>query len=144
MPEVKALVVDDSGVTRKIVRGLLGEAGIAQIEEAEDGVEAIRHLNNFHADVVVCDMNMLPLDGIEFTRLVRNSADSPNPYVPIIMLTGDASERNWDRAIKAGVHDFVAKPVTAKDLKERILAILENPAPFVREGRNLRPDIYAT
>lgn len=142
-PKISAsriLVVDGCRVTRASVRRLLREIGISVVEEAEDGAEAIDKLGYFPADVVICDLGMAPVDGIAFTRAVRNDKDSPNPFVPIILMTGDAAKTQICAAVTAGVNDFAAKPVDKSKLRRQILANLSGPAVFVREGGNLRPE----
>lgn len=137
--KLKILVVDDSKTVRTILAQLLYEMEVADVMEAEDGVEAIEKLRKFKADLVICDLNMVPLDGIEFTRLIRNSEDSPNKFLPIIMLTAYSTKTQLNSALKAGVHSFLAKPVTYVTLRSHIAKVLGTPLTFVREGRNLVP-----
>jgi CheY-like chemotaxis protein len=139
LQELKALVVDDSRTARRILREMLGEIPVAQVETAEDGADAIAKLRVFPADVVLCDLHMVPLDGIEFTRLLRSAEDSPNPYLPVLMLTADATETQMKNAIGAGVNEFMSKPVKMADLRRRIHDIFARPLIFVRDGRYLKP-----
>jgi len=137
--ELKALAVDDSRTSRRIVCDLLRELRIAQAEQAEDGADAMAKLRGFPADLVVCDLHMAPLDGIEFTRLLREATDSPNAYVPVLMMTADAIETQLNNALSAGVNSFMSKPVEMAVLRARIVALFSRPMVFVREGRQLRP-----
>ncbi len=137
--ELKVLIVDDSAAVRKSIRSLLLDLGVTDSAQAIDGWQAIEILRDFPADVVLCDLHMAPIDGVEFTKAVRNSEDSPNPFVPIIMVTGDATEKTMVRAEAAGVNDFVAKPMTSSTLFNHISAILADPPVFVREGTDMRP-----
>ncbi len=124
---------------RSIVHRMLHDIGVDDMTGAEDGAAALESLQSFEADLVICDLNMAPLDGIEFTKLVRDATDSPNPYVPIIMLTAEATETQLNNALKAGVNDFMSKPVQTPMLRHRIAALLSHPIVFVREDGHLRP-----
>ena len=83
---------------------------------------------------------MEPLDGIDFTPMVRTAPDSPNPFVPIIMLTAHPSMERVTQARDSGVNEFLAKPVTAKDLCSRIATVIESPRQFVRASEYFGPD----
>jgi len=83
---------------------------------------------------------MEPLDGIDFTRMVRTAPDSPNPFVPIIMLTAHSSMERVIQARDSGVNEFLAKPVTAKGLYNRIATVIESPRQFVRASEYFGPD----
>ena len=138
--DLKVLVVDDISTVRAALAARLQEAGIETIEKASDGADAIDRLRSFSADLAICDLNMLPLDGIEFTRLIRNSKDSPNPYLPIIMLTGEGTRERVGQALAAGVNDFMSKPVSAEALRQRIEALFAKPLVYVKDGNALLPD----
>src|SRR3546814_17973915 len=77
---------------------------------------------------------MAPMDGLEFVRRVRTGEKSPNRYVPIIMLTAHTELHKIVEARNAGVHEVLAKPISAKALAERIVMVLHNPRPFERRG----------
>jgi two-component system chemotaxis response regulator CheY len=142
------LVVDDNKHMRALVKSILHALGVKSILEAADGADAFKELRHFPADIIICDWNMSPLDGLDFMCLVRTSGDSPNPYVPIIMLTGHTEMNRVLEARDSGVHEFLAKPISAKSLYSRILAIIENPREFVRTqlyfGPNRRRHDLAT
>jgi DNA-binding response OmpR family regulator len=83
---------------------------------------------------------MTPLDGIDFVRLLRNSPDSPNQMAPVIMITGHSTMQRVQEARNAGVNEFLAKPLTARGVIERITQVVEHPRPFVRAGEYFGPD----
>ena len=83
---------------------------------------------------------MKPMDGLEFTRRVRNDEHSPNPFVPIIMITGHTEKHRVEAARDAGVTEFLAKPITAHNLFARIAEIVERPRAFVRCDNYFGPD----
>ena len=79
------------------------------------------------------------LDGLDFVRLVRKGADSPNPYVPIILLTGHTEMHRVLEARDAGVNEILAKPISIKSLFSRIVSIIESPRPFVKSKTYFGP-----
>lgn len=134
------LIVDDNKHMRALVKTILHALGAKNCLEALDGADAFKELRHFPADIIICDWNMSPLDGMDFVRLVRTGKDSPNPFVPIIMLTGHTEMNRVVEARDAGVHEFIAKPISAKGLYARIRAIIERPRPFVRTKTYFGPD----
>ncbi len=134
------LVVDDNHHMRYLVRMILKSLGVHEIFEAEDGSAALRTLENFEADIVICDWNMEPMDGIEFTKTIRTSDESPNVYVPIIMLTGHTEISRVKTARDAGVNEFLAKPVSAQKIYQRIKSILDNPRQYIRTDSYFGPN----
>lgn len=143
MPEfaqLRALVVEDNLHMRRLLRQLLGALGIKESYEAENGREAFDILRNRQPDLVLTDLTMEPVNGIEFTKMVRLSEESPNPYVPIIMVTGHTELQKVEAARDAGVTEFLAKPVTVNNLFLRIAEIVERPRPYVRCGNYFGPD----
>ena len=134
------LVVDDNSHMCALVKGILNALGVKNVVDAADGADAFKELRHYNADIIICDWNMEPLDGIDFTKMVRTASDSPNPFVPIIMLTGHTEMNRVVEARDAGVHEFLAKPISVKGLYSRIRSIIERPRPFVRAGLYFGPD----
>lgn len=126
------LLVDDNPHMRMIAGAILKSAGAKNIQEVEHGAKALEVMRHFPADLAIVDFNMFPLDGVAFTRLIRNSEQSPNPYLPIIMMTGHSERSRVQEARDAGVTEFVVKPITAKAMLERIHAVIFRPRAFVR------------
>ena len=85
---VNFLIVEDNKHMSMLIKTILATLGVREAMEAADGADAFKVLRHFAADIIICDWVMQPLDGLDFVRLVRTGKDSPNPYVPIIMLTG--------------------------------------------------------
>jgi two-component system, chemotaxis family, chemotaxis protein CheY len=137
---LQVLLVDDNPHMRTITSAVLKSAGIAKVEEAADGAAALDYLRYHPADLVIVDFNMFPLDGVEFTRLVRNSPDSANPYLPIIMMTGHSEKVRVYEARDAGVNEFVVKPITPKAILDRIQSVIFHPRPYVKTGGYFGPD----
>ena len=137
---LKALVVEDNAHMRSLLRALLNSVGIRDVAEAAHGGSALEVLRQRRSDLVLSDMAMSPMDGLEFTRRVRNDEQSPNPFVPIIMITGHTERHRVEAARDAGVTEFLAKPITAHNLFSRIARIVEQPRGFVRCESYFGPD----
>lgn len=129
---LRVLLADDNQHMRAIIVAVLKGVGIKNLREANDGAEALQILRDWPADLAIVDFQMQPLDGVEFTHMVRNSADSRDPYLPIIMMTGFAERSRVVEARDAGVTEFVVKPVTARSIIDRINAVIFHPRPFIR------------
>ncbi len=137
---LKALIVEDNAHMRSLLRALLNSVGVKEIAEAAHGGSALQVLRERKSDLVLSDLAMKPMDGLEFTRRVRNSDASPNPFVPIIMITGHTEKHRVEAARDAGVTEFLAKPITAANLFARIAEIVERPRAFVRCDGYFGPD----
>jgi CheY-like chemotaxis protein len=137
---LKALIVEDNAHMRSLLRALLNSVGIRDVAEAAHGGSALEVLRQRRSDLVLSDMAMSPMDGLEFTRRVRNDEQSPNPFVPIIMITGHTERHRVEAARDAGVTEFLAKPITAHNLFSRIAKIVEQPRAFVRCDSYFGPD----
>ncbi|HEY0267252.1 MAG TPA: response regulator, partial [Rhizomicrobium sp.] len=108
---LKILVVDDNVHMRKLVTTILQAFGVIQIQEAETGDRAWTIQREFNPDIVVLDWVMEGMSGLELVQMIRSNAQSPNPFVPVIMLTGHTSLDHVMQARDAGVNEFIAKPV---------------------------------
>jgi CheY-like chemotaxis protein len=126
------LIVDDDPNMRKIIRSVLNTLGVKKIDEAGNGAEALRELRHFAPDIIICDWKMEPINGTEFAKLVRTSPDSPNPFVPIIMLSAHTELEHVIEARDVGIDEFLAKPISAKSLYLHIFSVIEHPRPYIR------------
>jgi two-component system chemotaxis response regulator CheY len=124
MSDISALIVDDSSVMRKIVERTLRQAGISLVRvlEASNGVEALNLLRTERVDLILSDINMPSMDGLEFLRQLR--AESLAPDVPVVMITTESSEEHVREAIVAGAHGYIRKPFTAEQVKDRVLPLI--------------------
>lgn len=134
------MVVDDNRHIRMIVKTILRSLGVVNVYDVADAATGLREMRSFPVDLIICDLMMTPIDGIEFVQMVRNAQDSPDRYVPIIMLTGHTELHRVAEARDAGVHEFLAKPISADILYERVTGVIENPRPFVRSKSYFGPD----
>ena len=120
----KFLVVDDFSTMRRIVRNLLKELGFANVQEAEDGVEALAKLRSGEFEFVVSDWNMPNMTGIELLQVIR--ADAKLRHLPVLMVTAEAKKENIIAAAQAGASGYVVKPFTAATLDEKLKKIFQN------------------
>ncbi|MFN0314148.1 MAG: chemotaxis response regulator CheY [Burkholderiales bacterium] len=121
--DLKFLVVDDFSTMRRIVRNLLKEVGITNVEEAEDGVAALALLRAGKFDFVVSDWNMPNMTGIQLLREIR--ADAALKHLPVLMVTAEAKKENIVEAAQAGANGYVVKPFTAATLDEKLQKIFQ-------------------
>jgi two-component system, chemotaxis family, chemotaxis protein CheY len=136
---LKMLVVDDNAHMRKLVTTILQAFGVIQIQEAEAGLRAWTILREFNPDIVVLDWVMEGMSGLELVQMIRSDPQSPNPFVPVIMLTGHTSLDHVMQARDAGVNEFIAKPVSVKTMMSRLVSVIEHPRPFVRTSAYFGP-----
>jgi len=137
---MSVLLVDDNKFMRQTIAGMCRSFGFGKVYEVDDGSEAIRVMKEHRMDIVVCDWLMEPLDGFDFTKLMRTAQDSPNPFVPIIMLTGHTEYSKVVGARDVGVTEFLAKPVSAQTLLQRLIYVCEKPRQFIRCPGFFGPD----
>ncbi|BCD68409.1 chemotaxis response regulator CheY [Nitratiruptor sp. YY09-18] len=123
LPErnIKILIVDDAPMIRRILKNLLKEMGFTNLEEAEDGMVALQKLRSQKFDFVITDWNMPNLTGIELVQEIRKD---PNlKHIPIMMVTAEAKKENIILALKSGVNNYIVKPFTPENVKNKIEAI---------------------
>jgi two-component system chemotaxis response regulator CheY len=137
---LKILVVDDNHYMRVLLAEILRAIGVVRIFEANDGAEGLQMMRDHPIDLVMTDLSMQPLDGIDFVRLLRNSPDSPNKLAPVIMITGHSTFARVNEARDAGVSEFLTKPLTARGVIERMHEAIEHPRSFVQTGDYFGPD----
>ena len=124
MDKIRALIVDDSSVMRKIVERSLRQAGIEleKVVEAANGAEALAALQSNVVDLILCDINMPIMDGLEFVRQVATVETAKG--IPIVMITTEGSESHVVQALSAGARGYIRKPFTPDQVKEHVLLLL--------------------
>jgi two-component system chemotaxis response regulator CheY len=122
-PNMKILVVDDMVTMRRIVKNILKQLGFANVEEAENGQEALQKLQTDRYGFVVSDWNMPVMTGIDMLRAIR--ADEKLKTTPVLMVTAEAQQSNLVEAVQAGVSNYIVKPFTAEILQEKIAKIFK-------------------
>ena len=124
MAELRALIVDDSSVMRKIVERSLRQAGLDSLVvfEAGSGIEGLEVLKTKRVDLILSDINMPCMDGLEFVRQLGSQHIAPG--VPVVMITTESSEEHVKKAIEAGAMGYIRKPFTTDQVKQRVLPLL--------------------
>ena len=122
---IKAMIVDDSSVMRKIVERSLRQAGldISKVLEAGNGAEALGVLQTETVDLILSDINMPVMDGIEFIRRVQGK--TPPVDAPIVMITTEGSESHVVQALQLGAKGYIRKPFTPDQVKEHVIPLLK-------------------
>jgi two-component system chemotaxis response regulator CheY len=125
MKRPRILIVDDSSVMRKIVERSLRQAGIevGAVVEAGNGIEALAAVREGAFDLILSDINMPAMDGIEFLRQL--SATDAGKRAPVVMVTTEGSESRVVEALSFGAKGHIRKPFTPDQIKERVSPLLE-------------------
>jgi two-component system chemotaxis response regulator CheY len=125
MNKVRALIVDDSSVMRKIVERSLRQAGIdlAEVKEASNGAEGLGALGEGGVDLILCDINMPVMDGVEFLRQIQSVQNAKG--VPVVMITTEGSESHVVQALSLGARGYIRKPFTPEQVKEHVVPLLD-------------------
>lgn len=141
LKSLRILVVDDNRHAADIVRAILGGLGAQDIAHETTAHAAFELTQRVAFDFLVIDQNLGKGDeGVHLVTRIRNDPSSPNPYVPILMLTGYTEHRRVTAARDAGVTDFLSKPFTVAGLLKRVDAMIYNARPFVRSNTYFGPD----
>lgn len=134
------LVLDDSENMRRILSRLLRSFGFEEFHLAHDGHDALRQLEQKNIDLAIVDWHMTPVDGIDFTQTIRSRDSSPDPYLPIILLTGFTELSRVKVARDAGVNEILAKPVSPEALYGRLTSVVRRPRPYIETNVYFGPD----
>lgn len=137
---LRVLVAEDNVFMRRVIVNILRQFNVRHIDAVADGLAAWQELSARVPDLLIADWVMEPLDGLELVNLVRTSPDSPNPYLPIIMLTAHTEAARIITARDAGMSTYLAKPISPQQLYDRLEALIERPKPFVRTNGFFGPD----
>ncbi len=138
--KLSVLVCDDSHPIRSLVKNCLMAFGVGKITEASSAEAAFERLVETNPDLLITDWNLGDSDGLELVERIRHGPDSPNPYLPIIMLTGYAEMERVEIARDAGVSGFLAKPMSAHSLYKRLVSVVEDKRSFIRNSDFFGPD----
>lgn len=129
LTKLRILVIDDESFTLQILQRILFEIGIVTVTTADDGFDGLTKFSNARNafDMVICDLEMPNMDGLEFVRRLREKKYLPNSNIPILIVTSHSETVNVQSAIKAGIHGYLVKPVSKTQLEKRIVAALTSP-----------------
>jgi two-component system chemotaxis response regulator CheY len=124
MAAMTVLIVDDSSVMRKIVERALRQSGLdlARVLEAGNGGEGIAVLEQGRVDLIISDINMPTMTGLEFLRQIQSRSLAPG--VPVVMITTESGAEHVREALAAGAQGYIRKPFTADQVRDRVLPLL--------------------
>ena len=142
------MLVDDNQHARRLMREILSGLGIRQVQAYDSVENAIHEINQHQFDLALVDWFMEPMDGLQLVRWIRTAKESPDPYLPIIMVSAHSEMNRVETARDAGVSEYLVKPVSAKGVYNKIARLIEDPRTFVRSSdfsgpnrrRQHRPD----
>jgi two-component system, chemotaxis family, chemotaxis protein CheY len=137
---LRFLVIDDNAHMRRIIRSLLHGFGAREVYEAEDGAAGLDAFTHHVPDIVLTDWAMPTFDGLELAQMIRQPGANANPFAPIIMVTGHTEKARVTAARDAGITEFLAKPISAKALYQRVASVVANPRPFIKTKTYFGPD----
>jgi len=122
--KLRVLIVDDSSVMRKIVERSLRQAGLdlGEVLEASNGAEALAEVHKGRFDLILSDINMPAMDGLEFLRGLAGVESAKG--VPVVMITTEGSEARVVEALSVGAKGYIRKPFTPEQVKERVAPLL--------------------
>ncbi|WCL53080.1 MULTISPECIES: response regulator [Kordiimonadales] len=147
---VSVLLVDDSPFIRSLIANSLKVLGVGNVYAVEHGGDAITFLQRVknepmkvgcqQIDIIVSNWDMHPIDGMMFLRWVRRHKDSPDRFVPFVMITSYTEPDRVMQAREMGVTEMLAKPFTVKSVGEKLVSIIERPRQFVHTKDYFGPD----
>ncbi len=149
LSRIRILIVEDNRFVRNVFRDTLAHFRVGHVEVASNGAEAVEMLKVPGgqaipglptADIVISDLVMAPIDGLLLLRWVRSSKDSPNRFMPFIMLSGAADVGYVAQARDLGTTEFLAKPFAIEAVYRHLLEIIDYPRPFITSREYFGPD----
>ena len=138
--ELNVLIIDDDRHMRILIRNVVFALGVKDTTDAADGKTALEIMKEFKPDLILCDLKMEPMGGMEFVKHLRKDPENPYRFVPIIMITAYADLEAVADARDSGINEFMAKPLSAAALEKRIQRVLEDPRSFVEAPEFSGPD----
>lgn len=150
LQRVSVLVVDDNSYMRSLLLNSLKALGVGQVKTVGHGGDAIDLLKLMGTDpmraglmsldVVYSNWQMSPVDGVMLLRWVRRHKESPDRFIPFVMVTGYADRDKVAEARDLGVTEFMAKPFSVDAVAQRLLQVIERPRPFIHTSTYFGPD----
>jgi len=137
--KLNILVLEKHVLVRKLLTEVFTEFGVPNVQSTADPAVAWNMFADFPTDIILSDWTH-GLDGMAFLRRVRRAPNTPNPFIPIIVVTANTEIHHVCEARDTGMTEFLAKPVSARLLYSRIVSILEHNRPFVRASHFFGPD----
>ena len=129
LKNLRILVIDDEPFMRKLILRVLYELEIQNVAEAADGAEALVKVEDSmnSLDLIICDLEMPNMDGIEFVKRLREMPGFPNADIPVLIVTGHSEAESVRGAVEVGIHGYLVKPISKQTLEARIISALTSP-----------------
>ncbi|VAV93181.1 hypothetical protein MNBD_ALPHA02-1259 [hydrothermal vent metagenome] len=150
LSRVSILVVEDSQFIRSLIVNSLRVMGVGSIQSLDDGAQAIEFIKlvdrdpmkagMMGIDMIISDWEMSPVNGMMLLRWIRRHKDSPNRFVPFLMLTGYSEPKRVQEARTMGVNEFMSKPFTVNALADKLFSVINKPRQYVHTGTYFGPD----
>ena len=121
---LKIMVIDDSLFVRRLVEEILTSFGVGRIFSVESADKALAQMEACCPDLIICDWQMHPVDGLTFLRRLRQEFAARYPRIPFIMLTGHSGTDDVSKAIGEGVDSYIVKPFSAQTLMNHLLKVI--------------------
>jgi CheY-like chemotaxis protein len=137
---ISVLIVESSTAMYNITKSVLESFGVQQVHSAFGSAQGFEKFCAVKPDLVIVDWLDDPDNGIELTKKIRIDPKSPNPFTPVILMTGYSQKRRVIMARDSGITEFLMKPFTAKALYQRIEQMVEFPRSFIRTSEYFGPD----
>lgn len=137
--ELSVLVLEKHLLVRRLLTDVFNEFGVPTVHSTPDPGVAWDIFTQFAIDIILSDWTH-DLNGMDFLIQVRQSEDSPNPFVPVVICTANTEYQHVCIARDKGMTEFLAKPVSAKTIYSRICAVIENHRPYIRVSDFFGPD----
>ena len=130
---LNAMVLDDENSMQQILKGMLRRCGVQAVEACSDGAEAFERMRWFRPDIIFVDWEMEPIDGGDFMRLIRSDNHFHQQRIGLFVVTGFADEKRVAQAIDAGADDFIAKPLSATSVMNKIFRYIDRRRPDLQQ-----------
>ncbi len=122
--DMNVLIVDDYKTMLRVIRNLLSQIGFKNVDEANDGTQALDLIRHKNYGLIISDWNMEPMSGLDLLKSVRSQNATPAGKIPFIMITAENKMENVIAAKQAGVNNYIVKPFSAEVLKGKMVSVL--------------------
>lgn len=136
--ELSIVIADDSSFFRTVIKSILRGFGIRNMHEVADGADCLDAIAERRPDILFLDWEMPIFSGPEVMRQIRKE-DSPDPFLPVIMVTAHTERARVQQATRLGIHELLCKPVAPKSVYQRLTSVVVNPRPFIRSDQYFGP-----
>lgn len=127
LTDARILVVEDDPTMRSFTTKVLNRLGVVHVEESADGTEALAQVVSFQPDLILTDVHMKPMSGLEFVKTLRNLPDPEAKKTRVIFMSADSSQQTLGAALPLGIMGYIVKPPRLDDMKTKIENALKRP-----------------